>query len=70
MTLAALAVIAHLRATTKLPYGWDYDATTNTVTCGGCCFRFGAEHPDGDGRWTCPNCGDGNRKQEAAQSAE
>lgn len=45
----------------NLPDGWGYQPSTNTVICRGCLFRFGAEHPDGDGGgWTCPNCGDGN----------
>lgn len=49
---------------TNLPYGWEYQESTNCVICGGCAFRYGAEHPDGDGQWTCPNCGDGNSAQE------
>lgn len=44
----------------NLPPNWDYQPSTNSVICGGCAFRYGAEHPDGDGMWTCPNCGDGN----------
>jgi len=49
----------------NLPYGWEYQEETNCVVCGGCAFRYGAEHPDSDGQWTCPNCGDGNAKQAA-----
>jgi hypothetical protein len=30
-------------------------------------FRYGAEHPDGDGKWTCPNCGDGNGQPEESE---
>ena len=48
----------------NLPYGWEYQEATNCVVCGGCAFRYGAEHPDSDGRWTCPNCGDGNATHE------
>jgi hypothetical protein len=45
----------------NLPEGWEYQPHTNTVICGGCCFRYGAEHADGDdGGWACPNCGDSN----------
>lgn len=50
----------------NLPDNWDYMKNTNSVRCGGCLFRFGAEHPDSDGKWTCLNCGDGNGKKEAA----
>lgn len=50
----------------NLPDSWDYMKDTNSVRCGGCLFRFGAEHPDSDGKWTCPNCGDGNGEKEAA----
>lgn len=44
----------------NLPFGWEYQAQTNSVVCGGCAFRYGAEHSDSDGSWTCPNCGNGN----------
>jgi phage/plasmid primase-like uncharacterized protein len=47
----------------NLPDGWEYQQSTNSVVCCGCLFRFGAEHPDSDGKWTCPNCGDGNGNQ-------
>jgi hypothetical protein len=50
----------------NLPDTWDYQKSTNSVVCGGCMFRYGAEHPDGDGKWTCPNCGDGNGQPAAA----
>jgi hypothetical protein len=52
----------------NLPDTWRYQESTNSVVCGGCMFRYGAEHPDGDGKWTCPNCGDGNGKPAAAPS--
>lgn len=48
----------------NLPYGWDYQEATDSVVCGGCCFRFGAEHPNHDDAWTCPSCGDGTEWQE------
>lgn len=44
----------------NLPHNWAYQEKTDSVVCGGCGFRYGAEHPDGDGNWTCPNCGNGN----------
>lgn len=50
----------------NLPDRWDYDEKTNSVICGGCMFRYGADHPDSDGKWTCPNCGDGNGEPQPA----
>ena len=55
---------------TNLPDGWDYKPETNSVICGGCCFRYGAEHPDSDGNWTCPICGAGNGADEQAGLAQ
>lgn len=46
----------------NLPDRWEYQENTSSVICGGCLFRFGAEHPDSDGKWTCPNCGDGGHE--------
>lgn len=44
----------------NLPHNWEYQIETDCVVCGGCAFRYGAEHAEHDGGWTCPNCGDGN----------
>ena len=45
----------------NLPHNWEYDEKTDCVICAGCCFRYGAEHAEGNGSgWLCPNCGDGN----------
>jgi len=50
----------------NLPEDWEYQVHTNTVICGGCAFRYGAEHIDGDEQgWTCPCCGDGNNPNTA-----
>jgi hypothetical protein len=54
----------------NLPDNWYYQAETNFVVCGGCAFRYGAEHSDGDGKWTCPNCGDGNGQPAAPLGRE
>jgi phage/plasmid primase-like uncharacterized protein len=47
----------------NLPYGWEYQEATDSVICGGCAFRFGAEHCNGDGSWSCPCCGDGATRE-------
>jgi hypothetical protein len=65
-SVAALRAQSDVRAPAQqeppknLPDGWEYQAETYSVVCGGCLFRFGADHPDGDGGWSCPNCGSGN----------
>ena len=52
----------------KLPPKWEYQESTDCVVCGCCCFRYGAEHADSDGDYTCPNCGDKEEQQETAMS--
>lgn len=54
----------------NIPHNWDYQSEFHTVTCGGCSFRYGAEHPDSDGWWTCPNCGNGNNPARASSLAQ
>jgi hypothetical protein len=60
LTLPPAAPALEIPEPENLPETWDYHKSTNSVVCGGCSFRYGAEHSDGDGKWTCPNCGDGN----------
>lgn len=40
---------------TPLPEGWTYDAATDCVVCE-CMFRFGSEHEDQGGGYSCPAC--------------
>lgn len=50
----------------NLPHNWEYQEAGNTVTCGGCGLRFGAEHPNMDDTWSCPVCGDGEDQAAAS----